>query len=108
MRKRNVSLMFRMTETEAMELDRKVKQSGLSREAFIRAVLNGYILHEKPDKEFYDVMRQMNIIGTHLHQISTKANVLGLIDAPYYKKEADRWTRFQLEIKQKFLLTDKV
>ena len=45
MRKRNVSLMFRMTETEAMELDRKVKQSGLSREAFIRAVLNGYILH---------------------------------------------------------------
>ena len=53
-------------------------------------------------------MRQMNIIGIHLHQISTKANVLGLIDSPYYKKEADRWTRFQLEIKQKFLLPDKV
>ena len=28
MRKRNVSLMFRMTETEAMELDRKVKTVG--------------------------------------------------------------------------------
>lgn len=108
MRKRNVSFIFRMTEKEAQELDRKVKESGLSREAFIRAVLSGYALHEKPDKEFYEVMRQMGGIGYNLHQISAKANAFGLIDAPYYKKEADRWTRFQMEVKKKFLLPDKV
>ena len=42
MRKRNVEILFRLTRREAQELDKKVKKSGLSREAFLRAMIEGY------------------------------------------------------------------
>ena len=63
MRKRNVEIPFRLTRREAQELDKKVKKSGLSREAFLRSMIEGYQLHEKPGPEFYEVLRQLSAIG---------------------------------------------
>ena len=52
MRKRNVEILFRLTRREAQELDKKVKKSGLSREAFLRAMIEGDQLHENPARRF--------------------------------------------------------
>ncbi len=38
MRKRNVAILFRLNRKEAEALDKKVKKSGLSREAYCRAI----------------------------------------------------------------------
>lgn len=106
MRKRNVQVMFRMNKKEAQHLDKLVQKSGLSKEAFLRAVIAGYQLHEKPDAAFYEAMGQMSAIGNNLNQLARKANSLGFIDAPWYEAEARKWREFQLEIKKKFLLPD--
>lgn len=59
MRKRNVQILFRLTEEEAEQLNELVRKSGRSKEAFLRETVKGYRLCEKPDPEFYkEIMLQ--------------------------------------------------
>ena len=58
MRKRNVQILFRLTEEEAEQLNELVRKSGRSKEAFLRETVKGYRLCEKPDPEFYKMMRE--------------------------------------------------
>ena len=50
MRKRNVQILFRLTEEEAEHLNELVRKSGRSKEAFLREMVRGYQLCEKPDR----------------------------------------------------------
>ena len=50
MRKRNVQILFRLTEEEAEHLNELVRKSGRSKEAFLREMVRGYQLCEKPDQ----------------------------------------------------------
>ena len=62
MRKRNVQILFRLTEEEAEHLNELVRKSGRSKEAFLREMVRGYQLCEKPDPEFYKMMRELSAI----------------------------------------------
>ena len=42
MRKRNVQILFRLTEEEAEHLNGLVRKSGRSKEAFLREMVRGY------------------------------------------------------------------
>ena len=42
MRKRNVQILFRLTEEEAEHLNELVRKSGRSKEAFLREMVKGY------------------------------------------------------------------
>jgi len=44
MRKRNVQILFRLTEEEAEHLNELVRKSGRSKEAFLREMVRGYQL----------------------------------------------------------------
>jgi hypothetical protein len=52
-------------------------------------------------------MRQLSAIGNSMNQIARKANALGLLDAPYYKQQAEQLQRFQFEVREHFILPDK-
>ena len=65
MRKRNVQILFRLTEEEAEHLNELVRKSGRSKEAFLREMVRGYQLCEKPAPEFYQMMREP-VSYTHL------------------------------------------
>ena len=77
MRKRNVQILFRLTEEEAEHLNELVRKSGRSKEAFLREMVRGYQLCEKPDPEFYKMMRELSAIGNRINQLAVKANALG-------------------------------
>ena len=52
MRKRNVAILFRLNRKEAEILDKKVKKSGLSREAYLRHLISGVVPRDAPpDRE---------------------------------------------------------
>lgn len=104
MRKRNVQILFRLDRKEAQEFDKLVKKSGLSREAFLRAMVAGYQLHEKPDDDFYKIMRELSAIGNRINQLAVKANALGFVDALLLKEEMEKWGRFRLAVQEKYLL----
>lgn len=107
MRKRNIQILFRLTEEEAQHLSKLVEKSGHSRESFLRAMIAGYRLCEKPDEAFYKYMRELSAIGGRVNQIAIKANALGFIDTPMLNGEVKRWREFQFEIKRRFLLPVK-
>ena len=96
MRKRNVQILFRLTEEEAEHLNELVRKSGRSKEAFLREMVRGYQLCEKPDPEFYKMMR--------INQLAVKANALGFVDTPMLREEARKWHEFQIDIRKRYLL----
>lgn len=107
MRKRNVQILFRLDDAEAEYFFALVKRSGRSKEAFLREMIKGYRLCEKPDPEFYKVMRELSAIGNRINQLAVKANALNFVDTPMLQQEAKKWHELQLDIRKKFLLPKK-
>ena len=104
MRNRKVQILFRLTDEEAEQLHELVRRSGRSREAFLREMVKGYQLCEKPDPEFYKMMRELSALGNRINQLAAKANALGFVDAPMLNEEARKWHEFQIDIRKKYLL----
>ena len=89
MRKRNCSILLRLTQDEMNNLNQKAQAAKLSREAFCRQVLNGVELKTAPPAEFYDLIVEVRRVGSNINQILKKANVVGFLDVPMLKKALD-------------------
>lgn len=66
-------------------------------------MLCGCEIKEKPDKEFYDVTRQM---GKFLRVLSELERLLyhkNFLDERILHREIEEWKTFRMEIKQKYL-----
>jgi peptide subunit release factor 1 (eRF1) len=84
MRKRAIRIQFWLDKKEAEDFDKKVKRSGVSRENYLRHLIDGLIPTDAPPPDYYSMMRELHAIGTNLNQIARKANVLNAIDAARY------------------------
>ena len=84
MRKRNVAILFRLNKKEAEALDKKVKRSGLNREAYLRQLISGVVPRDAPPPDYYSMMRELHKIGNNLNQIAQKAHTLKVIDVKRY------------------------
>lgn len=84
MRKRNVSILFRLNRKEAEALDKKVKKSGLNREAYLRQLISGATPRDAPPPDYYSMMRELHKIGNNLNQIAQKAHTLNVMDIQRY------------------------
>ena len=103
MRTRKIQKIFRFNEHEVACLKTSAERAGLDESTYIRFLIMGYDLREKPDERFYDVMNQMRAIGNNLNQIAHRANYQQYVDVYYYKREYEKWNKFMLEVKEKFL-----
>lgn len=92
MRKRNVHIQFWLNRKEAESLDKKVRRSGLSREAYLRHLIDGVVPQDAPPPDYYSMMRELHGIANNLNQIAQKAHTLNVVDVQRY----DSYTR-QLE-----------
>lgn len=84
MAQRKIKIDLRLNEEEANALNRDVEKSGLSREAFIRAVLKGETIKERPPMDLIDVLRNLQQINNNMNQIAVKANAMKFIDTAAY------------------------
>ena len=75
MRKRNVHIQFWLDKKEAEAFQKKVKKSGLSREAYLRHLVNGLVPQDAPPPDYYAMMRELHGIGKNLNQIAAKAHI---------------------------------
>lgn len=87
MRKRNVAILFRLNRKEAEALDKKVKKSGLNREAYLRHLISGVVPRDAPPPDYYSMMRELHRIGNNLNQIAQKAHTLNVIDVQRYDRD---------------------
>ena len=98
MRKRGIPILIRINAQEQQNLAKHVKKSGLSQEAFIRSLINGYMPKELPPPDYFSMIRELHAIGSNLNQIAAKANATGHIDTTVFQYEANRLKRTVQEI----------
>ena len=84
MRKRNVHIQFWLNRKEAESLDKKVRRSGLSREAYLRHLIDGVVPQDAPPPDYFSMMRELYGIANNLNQIAQKAHTLNVIDVQRY------------------------
>lgn len=84
MRKRNVHIQFWLDKKEAEVFNKRVKRSGLSREAYLRHLINGLVPRDAPPPDYFSMMRELHGIGNNLNQIAQKAHTLNVVDVQRY------------------------
>lgn len=107
MRTRIYKKQFWLNNEEVENLKIKSDKAGMNESEYIRKLILGYKLREKPDDRFYEVMKQLRLIGNNLNQIAKKANSLGFVDCQLYKQEVAKLDDFILDIKKHYLLPEK-
>ncbi|WP_201318501.1 plasmid mobilization protein [Paenibacillus sp. EPM92] len=100
MRVRKIKIMVRLNEKERNHLVRQVKKSGLSQEALVRALINGYIPKPLPPLDYHALIRELHAIGNNLNQLAVKAHATGRLDREVFQQEADQLRRAVLQIQK--------
>lgn len=99
MRRRNESILLWLSEKEYAALKEDVAKSGLTTQSYLRALINGRPIKERPSMELIDVLRTLQQIGNNMNQIAAKANSLNFVDT------ADYWENVEMieDVKQELL-----
>lgn len=98
MRKRSVQIIVRLSLKERQHLQKQVKKTGLSQEAYIRMLIEGYVPKELPPADYHGMMRELNAIGNNMNQIAARANTTGFFLAAEYARYVDELRRITLSI----------
>lgn len=107
MRKRSIQIIVRLNDEEYQHLTQHVKKTGLSQEAFIRALINGYVPKELPHPDYHSMTKELHAIGNNLNQLAAKANATGHIDRTVFQYEANRLRKSVLDIQAAVTLPER-
>lgn len=107
MRTRSIKKQFWLNEQENEMLALNSTKAGLTESDYLRYIILGYTLKEKPDERFYEVMKQMRSIAHNLNQLTAKSHSLGFIDELSLNKQKELWIDFMDKIKKEFLINEK-
>lgn len=97
---RNRQIKIRLSEDEFNCLNEKVVRSGLSREAYIRMIINGLVPKDKPAEEYLEILRQLRMIGNNINQLAVVAHKTGSIDGLKIKELSEKIRYEIVEIKK--------
>ena len=98
MRKRNNPVQIYLDDAELKRLDEWSAAANMSRSNYIRQLIAGFQPVEFPPVEYKQVIDELQHIGINMNQIATKANSLGFIDEPEYRRNANRVWRIVAEL----------
>ena len=107
MRTRSIKKQFWLNEQENEMLALNSLKTGMTESDYLRYIILGYTIKEKPDDRFYEIMKQMRSIAHNLNQLTVKAHSLGFIDELSLNKQKELWIKFMEEIKEEFLVNKK-
>jgi hypothetical protein len=88
MQNRTIEIRFRLNSQEADTLNKRVKKSGLSREGYIRQIINNLLPTDIPPPDYFHMMKELHFIGVNLNQIARKAHALNVLDEKKYDDNA--------------------
>jgi len=107
MRNRGIKKQIWLNREEDYILKFKSESAGLTASDFIRNLIVGYQLREKPSQEFYDAIKELRAIGKNLNQITKYANKQGFVNGINLKKEIENMNRLIVDLKKEFLTAKK-
>ena len=86
MRKRPNRIWCHLSDDELLDFNQKVKKSGLTRQAYIRSLINGYTPKELPSFDYLTMAKQLHSLGNNIHQIAARANATGFFMVNEYEQ----------------------
>lgn len=90
MNQRNIEIKMRLNKRESEKLNKLVRKSRLSREAYLRHLINGVVPRDAPPPDYYAMMRELYRIGSNMNQIAQKAHIFNAVDAQRYDEDVRR------------------
>ncbi len=104
MRNRTIKKQFWINETEEKLLKEKSKKANISEADFLRNCIIGIQVKEKPDENFYKVLRDLRGIAININQLARSANQYRYhSDAETYKKDFQKVSNFIVDIQEMYL-----
>lgn len=85
-RTRNKSILLWLTQAELDTLNAQAKKCGLSKQAYLRMLLQSQSPKELPSVEHLDILRELRQINNNMNQIAMRANTLPFIDSVQYRE----------------------
>lgn len=86
MRKRPNRIWCHLSDTELIDFNRKVKISGMTRQAYLRSLISGYTPKELPSYDYLAMAKQLHAIGNNVHQVAARANATGFFMVKEYEQ----------------------
>lgn len=105
--KRDILRQFRFNKKENDMLKMKSAKCGITDSALVRLLVLGFNPKEKPDKAFYDVMRNLSSMTNSLNQVAAKANSLDFVDVPLLMKVIGNIEKMQDDLHEYFIRPDR-
>ncbi|MGF7002550.1 hypothetical protein M2149_000939 [Lachnospiraceae bacterium PFB1-21] len=105
--KRTIKKQFWLNQKEEAELKRKAKSTCLTEAALMRLLLRGYEPRAKPDKDFYECMKDFNTVCDSMEEFCNLIYLNGSVSPSLVEEELKRLRKMQMEIERKFLQPEK-
>lgn len=86
MRKRNCRVVVYFNKDELDALTKKVRKSGLSREGFLRKLVNEVEVKEAPNADVMALINELRRVGSNVNQVLKVAHGQGLLDVPLMRR----------------------
>lgn len=86
MRKRNIRIQCWLSKKEADSFNKRVSKSGLSKEAYLRHLITGFVPQDAPSPDYFTMMREIHNVRNTLADIAATARTQGL-DTERYEAE---------------------
>ena len=84
------SILLRLDPNEYERISQLAKKSVFSREEFIRQILQGATIVERPPAEYGEIIRQLRGIANEIHHILSRLRMLGFADEPMMSEALNR------------------
>lgn len=94
---------IRMNYTEKYKIKKLADKAGKKISTFIRDASLGIKINEKPDKKFYEEMKQIGKFIRTLDELERIAYHKKFIDERILNEEIIAWRKFRTEIKERYL-----
>ena len=75
MKRRNNKVTVRLTNAEKQHLEKQAYATGMNMEQFIRNLIAGSNLRERPSEYWKEVVSQLSAIGNNINQIAHNTNI---------------------------------
>lgn len=82
MKRRTTQISVRLTKSEKAHLEQQARLAGMKMEPFIRSLIDGCKIRERPPEYWGELIRQLSAIGNNINQIAHVANATYEVPIP--------------------------
>ena len=102
-RERDIFMSIRINQSESDKLAKDITRTKLTKSEYIRNLIMNVNIKEKPDRDFFIILRNISNIASNMNQIAVVANSKGFIDVDAYNNNVSELREIEKKLKDKYL-----